>query len=105
MADTYVYYALVSERYTRDEPFAVIRRKPFPTGGGYDEGIGRGTDWKHTPLLIDAEQGNNEYEFVEIDEAEVSRLVEYYRAWRKAYQQRQAQQQTTDSAANDADEP
>lgn len=82
MANRYTYYAVVDERYTREEPFAVVRREPFATGGGYDEDFSRGTDWGPTSLLMEAEHGDTRWDFVEVDEAEANRLVEYFRSWR-----------------------
>ena len=92
--DSYIYYAMVDEDHPREEPFAVIRRQPFEglKGGGWDEVVSPGTEWEPTTFLIEAEHGDTQFEFIEIDEAEVDRLVEYFRALRRAWQESQGQQ-------------
>lgn len=76
MADTYRYYAvLLDEEHTRERPLAVLRRKPFETGGGQDEIFTPGSGWRFTPILIEADHGDLTYDFVEIGEAEALQLV------------------------------
>ena len=76
MSDAYRYYAvLLDVEHTRERPLAVLRRKPFETGGGHDEVFVRGSGWQFTPILIEFDHGDLTYEFIEIDEAEALQLV------------------------------
>lgn len=71
MNNEYFYYAVIGERHTREQPYGVVRRRPFPTGGGYDEIFSRGSSWEPTAAMREAEFGDSGFDFVEIDEAEL----------------------------------
>ena len=74
MAEAIMYYAIVNEFSSRDEPFGVIRRVKHD-GGQRDEVFSGDFTWKLTPLLYSAERGDLENKFIPISEEEADQIV------------------------------
>jgi hypothetical protein len=75
-SDGYRYFAAVDgDRYSRQSPFAVIRRRVGPRGGRHDEAHTRGYDWRTEFFLIEAEHGDCQFDFHPIDQADAELLV------------------------------
>jgi hypothetical protein len=79
MAEQIMYYAIIDDLSSRDQPAGVIRRIKHD-GGQRDEAFGRDLVWSHSSLLYSAERGNLDNEFVEIGEEEAERIVARIRA-------------------------
>jgi hypothetical protein len=77
MAKSIIYYAIIDDYTTRDEPAGVLRR--FEEGDRRDESFGRDLEWKFSPLLYSAERGDTQYDLVPISEEEADRIVERIR--------------------------
>jgi hypothetical protein len=71
-----MYYAIVDDLSSRDRPAGVLRRS-YRDGGRRDEAFTRDLAWHRSSLLISAERGDLENEFVIITPAEASRLVDH----------------------------
>lgn len=74
MAETTMYYAIVNDFSSREDPFGVIRRVRHD-GGQRDEVFSRDLTWKHTSLLYSAERGDLTNDMVPISEEEADRIV------------------------------
>ena len=72
--DTVAYYAIVDDLSSRDRPAGVLRRG-YRESGRRDQAFTRDLAWHRSPLLISAERGDLENEFVEITMEEASRIV------------------------------
>jgi hypothetical protein len=59
------YYAIVDDLSGRDRPVSVLRRS-YRDGGRRDEAFTQDLAWQRSSLLISAERGDLENEFVEI---------------------------------------
>lgn len=82
-SDGYRYFAAVDgHQYSRQSPFAVIRRRIGPGGGRHDQAHTRGYDWRTEFFLIEAEHGDCQFDFHPIDRTEAERLVATLRARR-----------------------
>ena len=77
MAESIIYYAIIDDYTTRDEPAGVLRR--FEEGDRRDESFGRDLEWKFSPLLYSVERGDTQYDLVPISEEEANRIVERIR--------------------------
>jgi len=77
MAESIIYYAIIDDYTSRDEPAGVLRR--FEEGDRRDESFGRDLEWKFSPLLYSAERGDTQYDLVPISEEEANRIVERIR--------------------------
>lgn len=87
---TYKYFVVISEHYSLEDPFALLRRVVMPDGGsGRDEAMSYARDWEYTTLLRSHERGDTQFQFVEVDEAEAEQVRERMLAKRAA---REAQQ-------------
>jgi hypothetical protein len=59
------YYAIVDDLSSRDQPISVLRRS-YRDGGRRDEAFTQDLVWQRSSLLISAERGDLENEFIEI---------------------------------------
>jgi len=80
MPDEVTYYAIVDGLSSRERPTGVLRRIYFEVGGKHDEAFSRDLVWERTTLLVSAERGDLENEFIEITEDEANQIVERIRA-------------------------
>jgi hypothetical protein len=80
MQDRVIYYAVISEFSSREQPLGVFRRTYTEAGGRRDEVFGRPLVWERSSMLASAERGDMQFEFVEIGEDEANRIVERIRA-------------------------
>ena len=80
MADKVTYYAIVDDLSSREQPAGVLRRIYFETGGRHDEAFSQDLVWKRTVLLVSAERGDLQNEFIEITGDEANQIVERIRA-------------------------
>ncbi len=69
------YYAIVDDLCSRDRPAGVLRRS-YRDGGRHDEAFTLDLAWQRSSLLISAERGDLENEFVEITADEAGRIVD-----------------------------
>jgi len=68
MADKITYYAIVDDLSSREQPAGVLRRIYF-------EAV-----WERTAILVSAERGDLDNEFIEITEDEANQIVARIRA-------------------------
>ena len=80
MLDRVTYYAIIDDLSSRELPAGVLRRIYFETGGRRDEAFSRDLIWERTALLVSAERGDLQNEFIEITEDEANEIVERIRA-------------------------
>jgi hypothetical protein len=80
MPDEVTYYAIVDDLSSRERPAGVLRRIYFEAGGRRDEAFSRDLVWVRTVLLVSAERGDLQNEFIEITEDEANQIVERVRA-------------------------
>jgi hypothetical protein len=80
MPDEVTYYAIIDELSSRERPAGVLRRIYLEVGGRRDEAFSRDLVWERTTLLVSAERGDLENEFVEISEDEANKIVDRIRA-------------------------
>jgi hypothetical protein len=80
MPDKVTYYAVVNDLSSRERPAGVFRRTYFETGGRRDEAFTRNLIWERSPLLVTAERGDLQNEFIEITEDEANQIVDRIRA-------------------------
>jgi hypothetical protein len=79
MPDKVTYYAIVDGLSSRQRPAGVFRRIYTDDGGRLDEVFTRDLIWEFSPLLISAERGDLQNEFIEISEDEANQIVERIR--------------------------
>jgi hypothetical protein len=79
MPDKVTYYAIVDDLSSREQPAGVLKRVYFEAGGRRDEAFSHDLAWERTTLLVSAERGDLQNEFIEISEAEANRIVERIR--------------------------
>jgi hypothetical protein len=80
MPDKITYYAIVDDLSSRDHPAGVLRRTYFEAGGRRDEAFSQDLVWERTSLLVSAERGDLQNEFIVITEDEANQIVERIRA-------------------------
>jgi hypothetical protein len=80
MPDKVTYYAVVDDLSSREQPAGVFRRTYTEDGGRSDEAFSRNLTWEFSPLLISAERGDLQNDFIEITEAEANQIVARIRA-------------------------
>ena len=80
MTDKITYYAIIDDLSSREQPAGVLRRIYFEAGGRRDEAFSQGLVWVRTVLLVSAERGDLQNEFIEITEDEANQIVERIRA-------------------------
>jgi hypothetical protein len=80
MTDKFTYYAIVDDLSSREQPAGVLRRIYFEAGGRRDEAFSQDLIWERTSLLVSAEHGDLQNEFVEITEHEANQIVERIRS-------------------------
>jgi hypothetical protein len=80
MPDKITYYAIIDSLSSRERPAGVLRRIYFEVGGRRDEAFSTELVWERTPMLVSAERGDVENEFIEITEDEANRIVDRIRA-------------------------
>jgi hypothetical protein len=80
MPDKITYYAIVDDLSSRAQPAGVLRRIYFETGGRRDEAFSRDLLWERTVLLVSAERGDLQNDFIEITEEEANQIVDRIRA-------------------------
>jgi hypothetical protein len=73
-----VHYAVVDDLSRPDQPAALLRRS-YRDGGRRDEMFTQDLIWQHSALLISAERGDLENEFIEITAEQASRIVDRIR--------------------------
>jgi hypothetical protein len=69
------HYAIIDDLSTRERAASVLRRS-YRDGGRRDEAFTRDLVWRRSSLLISAERGDLENEFVEITAHEASRITD-----------------------------
>jgi len=79
MPDEVTYYAIVDGLSSRERPAGVLRRTYFEVGGRRDEAFSTDLVWESTTLLVSAERGDLENEFIKITEAEANQIVDRIR--------------------------
>ncbi len=80
MPDKITYYAIVDDLSSREQPAGVLRRIYFETGGRRDEAFSQHLNWERTAMLVSAERGDLENDFIEITEDEANQFMEQLRA-------------------------
>ena len=80
MPDKVTYYAVVNDLSSRERPAGVFRRTYTEEGGRRDEAFTRNLIWERSPLLVSAERGDLQNEFIEITEDEANQIVDRIRA-------------------------
>jgi hypothetical protein len=80
MPDQVTYYAVMDDLSSPERPAGVFRRTYTEDGGRSDEAFTRNLSWEFSPLLISAERGDLQNEFIEITEDEANQFVEQLRA-------------------------
>lgn len=80
MPDRVIHYAVIDELSSRERPASVFRRTYTQAGGRRDELFTKDLAWKRSSMLVSAERGDLQFEFVEIGEDEAERIVERIRA-------------------------
>jgi len=75
MADKITYYAIVDDLSSREQPAGVLRRIYFEAGGRRDEAFSQDLVWERTAMLVSAERGDLQNEFIEITEEEANQIV------------------------------
>ena len=80
MPDKVTYYAVVDDLSSREQPAGVFRRIYTQDGGRSDEAFTRNLIWEFSPLLISAERGDLQNDFIEITEDEANQIVARIRA-------------------------
>jgi hypothetical protein len=79
MQQKIIYYAIIDDLSSRDEPAGVLRRIEDDEGES-DEAFTQDLVWKRSSSLYAAERGNLDNKFVEISEDEANRIVGRIRA-------------------------
>ena len=80
MPDKITYYAVLNALSSREQPAGVFRRTYTEDGGKLDEAFTWNLTWEFSPLLISAERGDLQNEFIEITEDEANQIVDRIRA-------------------------
>ena len=80
MPDRVIYYAVVNDLSSRDQPAGVFRRIYTEAGGRRDEAFTRNLVWERSASLLSAERGDLQNDFIEITENEANQLVDRIRA-------------------------
>ncbi len=80
MPDRVIYYAVVNDLSSRDQPAGVFRRIYTEAGGRRDEAFTRNLAWERSASLVSAERGDLQNDFIEITENEANQLVDRIRA-------------------------
>jgi len=80
MADEITYYAIVDDLSSREQPAGVLRRVYFAAGGRRDEAFSQDLVWERTAMLVSAERGDLDNEFIKITEDEANQIVARIRA-------------------------
>jgi hypothetical protein len=80
MTDKITYYAIVDDLSSREQPAGVLRRIYFDAGGRQDEAFSQDLVWERTAMLVSAERGDLDNEFIEITEEEANQIVARIRA-------------------------
>lgn len=68
------YYTIIDDLSSREQPAGVLRRS-YLDGASRDEALARDLAWHRSPLLISAERGDLENEFIEITAAEADEIT------------------------------
>ena len=76
MPDKVIYYAIVNDLSSREQPAGVFRRTYTEEGGLRDEAFTRNLVWKDSASLVSAERGDLDNKFIEITEDEASQIME-----------------------------
>jgi hypothetical protein len=79
MPDRVLYYAVVNDLSSRDQPAGVFRRTYTEAGGRRDEAFTRNLVWERSASLLSAERGDLQNDFIEITEGEANQLIERIR--------------------------
>jgi len=74
MTEKIIYYAIVDEFSSAEQPAGVLRRVKN-NEGTTDEVFTSDLGWKFSPLMYEAEHGDLENEFVPISAEEAERIV------------------------------
>lgn len=73
MPEEIMYYAIVDDYSSADEPAGVLRR--FSTGDRRDESFGSDLEWKFSSLWHAADRGDTEYDLIPISEEKANQIV------------------------------
>jgi hypothetical protein len=79
MPDRVIYYAVMNDLSSRDQPAGVFRRTYTEAGGRRDEAFTRNLVWERSASLLSAERGDLQNDFIEISEDEANQLIERIR--------------------------
>ena len=79
MPDRVIYYAVVSESRTAQNPSGLARRRYLQTGGFEDEALQRDLTWGHTSAIAEWNRDAMDFGLVEISEAEAGELIDRFR--------------------------
>jgi hypothetical protein len=79
MPDKITYYAIVNDDTTVERPFGLARRLEFDGNGFEDETLRRDFSWMFTPIVIEWRHGDFAYELVEVNHAQASKIIKYFR--------------------------
>ena len=80
MPDKITYYAIVAGGQPVDKPDGLVRRLEFDGDGFTDEGLRVDFSWSFTPIIVEWERGDLGPELVEVNHAQASKIIEYFRA-------------------------
>jgi len=79
VTDKITYYAIVAGGQTADEPDGLVRRLEHEDGPS-DEALRADFSWVWTPIIVEWERGDLGPELVEVNHAQASKIIEYFRA-------------------------
>jgi hypothetical protein len=80
MPDKIMYYAIVNDLSSREQPSGVFRRTYFEAGGKRDEAFTTDLVWERSASLVSAERGDLLNQFIEITEDEANQIMDRIRA-------------------------
>jgi len=75
-----MYYAIVNDLSSREQPSGVFRRTYFEAGGKRDEAFTTDLVWERSASLVSAERGDLLNQFIEITEDEANQIMDRIRA-------------------------
>jgi len=79
MPDKITFYAIVDNDTTVERPYGLLRRLEFDGDGFTDEGLRRDFSWSFTPIIVEWERSDFDDELVEVNHAQASKIIRYFR--------------------------
>jgi hypothetical protein len=73
------YYAVIGGDRTIDNPYGLVRRLEHDDGPS-DEGLRKDFSWVFSPAIAEWEHGSFYDELVEVNHAQASKIIEYFRS-------------------------